>query len=370
MRRLFVSLCLLVPLLAATPPHATAAPDPTRGQASVLVEQATGSAPLISGWQSQGGTPTVSNPAVGQWTVRLGGLTGLGGNVQLTQYLLTGEGERGYCAIESWAPDATAMVVRVRCWNDAGLPATQVAFGVLFNNSQVMPSTPYEAFWSGTGVSATPSIPPATWVVNHFPQLTRTGTGHYTVEYLGTPANPFPLVTAWGTTPRVCNVVDWYTGVSTVTPHHAALFIRVACFTFTGAPLDSAFSFSLSSRSPLGVDGTTGGRLLTGLNGGWTTPSTENVNTRSGAVQAANTYRVSGSVGQWATEIVVPGYPGAFAQFTAADTLESYGDDATRCYLEDPLVRTGGAARLLVLCFDPKGNSVGHRVHAGTWVRN
>lgn len=138
-------------------------------------------------------------------------------------------------------------------------------------------------------------------------------------------------------------------------------------FTFTGAPLDSAFSFSLSSRSPLGVDGTTGGRLLTGLNGGWTTPSTENVNTRSGAVQAANTYRASGSVGQWATEIVVPGYPGAFAQFTAADTLESYG--ATTPPVATRGINCGWATRWRVLdcwcCADPKGNSAGHRVHAG-----
>lgn len=85
--------------------------------APVLVEQATAAPRWISGWQSQGGTPTVSNPAVGQWTVRLGGLTGLGGNVQLTQYLLTGE-ESAWCiAVRSVsrAPDATAKVVRVRC---------------------------------------------------------------------------------------------------------------------------------------------------------------------------------------------------------------------------------------------------------------
>lgn len=368
MRRSLVLLALLVSSVAAPARPVAAAPDPTRGQASVLVEQVPGSAPTISGHQSQGGTPSVTRPAAGQWTVRLDGLTGLGGNVQLTQYMITGEGDHGYCAIESWIPDATAMVVKVRCWNASGAAATQVAFGVLFNNSLTMPSTAYEAFWNGTGTFTGAITPPSTWVMNHTPRLTRTSVGHYTVEYLGSYTNPFPLVTGWGTTPRVCNVVDWFTGASTISPHHAALFVRVACFTFTGAALDSGFSFQLSSRSPLGVNGTTGGRVLTTITGLWTTPTTENVNTTSGVAQATNSFRTTFNGSQIATEVSLPGYPGPFAQFTAADTLESVGDDATRCFLEDPLTRSGGAAQLLVLCVNPKGATVAHRVHTGTWA--
>lgn len=368
MRRLLVPLALLAPLVCVTSGRVAAAPDPTRGQAAVLVEQVPGLAPTVTGYQSQGGTPTVTQPAAGQWTVRLGGLTGLGGNVQLTQYLITGEGEHGYCAIESWMPDATAMVVKVRCWNDNGSPATQVAFGVLFNNSLTMPATAYEAFWNGNGTFTGAINPPATWVMNHTPRLTRTSVGHYTVEYLGTYTNPFPLVTGWGTTPRVCNVVDWKTGTSTISPHHAALFVRVACFTFTGFALDSGFSFLLSNRSPLGVNATTGGRVLTTTASTWTTPPTENVNTRTGVPLATNSFRTVLGVGGWSTEVTVPGYPGAIAGFTAADTLESVGDDATRCFLEDPLLQQNGAAHLLVICINPKGDTVAHRVHTGTWA--
>lgn len=368
MRRILLLVSLFVSFVAVSTWPALAAPDPTRGQAAVLVEQVRGLAPTVTGHQSQGGTPAVTQPAAGQWTVRLGGLTGLGGNVQLTQYMITGEGEHGYCAIESWTPDATAMVVKVRCWEDNGSPATQVAFGVLFNNSLTMPSTAYEAFWNGTGTFPGPITPPSTWVMNHTPRLTRTSVGHYTVEYLGTYANPFPLVTGWGTTPRVCNVVDWKTGTSTISPHHAALFVRIACFTFTGFALDSGFSFLLSSRSPLGVNTTTGGRVLTTTAASWTTPPTENVNTTSGVPLATNSFRTTLAFGEYATEVTVPGYPGAFMQFTAADTLESVGDDATRCFLEDPLVRQNGAAHLLVLCSNPKGDSVAHRVHTGTWA--
>ncbi|MEQ1699284.1 MAG: hypothetical protein ABMA25_04195 [Ilumatobacteraceae bacterium] len=367
MRRFLVPLALLASLVAVPSGRAAAAADPTRGQAAVLIEQVPGLPPTVSGYQSQGGTPTVAHTAPDQWTVRLGGLTGLGGNVQLTQYVITGEGGRGYCAIESWGPDATAMIVKVRCWEDDGSPATQVSFGVLFNNSRTLPSTAYEAFWNGNGTFTGPITPPSTWVMNHTPRLTRTSVGHYTVEYLGTYTNPFPLVTGWGTTPRVCNVVDWSTGRSTISPHHAALFVRVACFTFTGFALDSGFSFLLSSRSPLGVDKTTGGRVLTTTAASWTTPPTENVNTTSGVAQATNSFRTVLGAGGWSTEVSVPGYPGAPALFTAADTLESVGDDATRCFLEDPLLRQNGAAHLLVICIGTKGNSVPHRVHSGTW---
>lgn len=335
----------------------------------MLIDQLAGSAPTITGWQSQGGSFGVVHSGTDQWTVRLGGLTGVGGNVQLTQYLDTGEGPRGYCAIESWGPDATAMVVKVRCWNDNWSPATQVAFGVLFDNSKVFPTTSfYEAFWQGTSNWVGQTTPPTTWLMNHTPRLTRTSQGHYTVEYLGAYINPFPLVTAWGTTPRVCNVVDWFNAASTISPHELGRYVRVACFDFAGVPLDSGFSFQMSNRSPLGVSATTGGRLLTGsATGVWTKPATDNVNTVSGVEQASNAFLNTATAGLPVTQIDVPGYPGAFGALTGADTLESVGDDGARCYLENPPVRNNGSAHLWVQCTDPKGVWLAHRVHAGTW---
>ncbi|MGB8862216.1 MAG: hypothetical protein WCC60_23375, partial [Ilumatobacteraceae bacterium] len=256
-------------------------------------------------------------------------------------------------------------VVTVRCWTDDGAPADATTFGVLFNNSKVLPSTQYAAFWQGDGAFTGTAIPSATYVMNVAPRLTHPSRGHYLVEYLGAANNPFPLVTAWGTTPRVCNIVDWYTARSTISPHHAGRFVDVACFDFAGKPLDSGFSFLMSSLSPLGVDGPTGGRLYaSGVSASPVTPAADNVNNRSGSVQATNSYR---TINATAEEISVPGYPGAFDLLDTVDTLEAVGDDGARCYAENPPTRLNGSARLLAECFSPSGQQLAHAVHGGIW---
>jgi hypothetical protein len=353
------------------PRSARAAPDVSRGQARVLVDQAAGLASTISGWQSQGGTPTVARTGADQWTIHLGGLTGLGGNVQLTQYVDTGAtmDRAGYCTIESWSPDATGQSVRIGCWADDGSPATDFAVGILFDNATTFPNDgAYAAFWQGSGNWAGAIAPNPIYQMHLTPRLTRTSPGHYTVEYLAFSTSPFPLATAWSTVPRVCNIVDWVTGRSTISPHELGQFFHVACFDFAGKPADTGFSFLVTDRSPLGLQGTVGGRLVTTAApiGALVTPSTGNVNTTSGVSQATNSFRNVTGPGPASTRIDVPGYPGPFGFLTGADTLESLGDDGARCFLENAPVQTGGLAELLAFC-KLGGSWVIHALHAGTW---
>jgi hypothetical protein len=114
--------------------------------------------------------------------------------------------------------------------------------------------------------------------------------------------------------------------------------------------------------------GTTGGRVLTNVGVGvQITPSTNNVNTVTGTPLPTNSYLNTIPTAGPQTMIYVPGYPGAFSSLEAADTLETIGDDGTRCYVADSPVQYQGSARLLVLCWSVTGVPVLHRVHGGTW---
>jgi hypothetical protein len=368
--RRLVPLALLAGAVSTVAPApAQAGPDTTRGQAWVMVDHLADRTEVVHSYHSWGGVNTVANPVQGRWTVHLGGFTAAGGNVQLTQYILTGAGAHGYCAVESWLPDATGTNVNVRCWADDGTPAVQVSFAVLFDNSLTMPSSLYEAFVLFNGSFTGYYVPTGSFVVNGAPRLTHTSAGHYTAEWLGAFVNPFPVVTAVATVPRVCNVVDWTTGRSTISPHEVGSFVRIACFDFAGNPADTAFSYMMSSRSPLGVDGTSGGRLYApGYAPKPVTPAVDNVNTRAGSAVADNSY-VTAPAGTASgyTQLTVPGYPGADGALYGVDTLESVGDDGTRCSLESPPVRSNGNALLLALCVRPDGLSILHSVHGGTW---
>ena len=333
-----------------------------------MVVQLAGLNPSVHSYQSNGFATTVTHIAAGLWAVRLGGFTAGGGTVQLTQYLETGNVGHGYCALDSFGPDLTGTVVNVRCWNDNWTPSAEVTFGVQFNNSKVLPASQYEAFTLASGSFTGSLTPPASAVINHAPLVTHTSVGHYTVEYQQAAANPFPLATALSSTPKVCNIVDWSVGRSTLLPGITARFVRVACFDFAGVAKDTGFTFLMASESPLGAVGPAGGKVLTtkAMNV-WTTPATDNLNTTGGTPKANNSFLSTFAYNTYTTDIAVPGFPGGFGLLFGADTLESVGDDGTRCSLEDPPVQRDGSAHLLVFCTDPKGVTISHVVHGGTW---
>jgi hypothetical protein len=97
------------------------------------------------------------------------------------------------------------------------------------------------------------------------------------------------------------------------------------------------------------------------------TPSTNNVNTTSGVAQPTNSYVNSITASGPQTLVDAPGYPGPLDVLDAADTLETIGDDPSRCYLENAPTRYQGFGRLLVLCWSVTGQPLLRRVHAGTW---
>jgi hypothetical protein len=363
---------LALPLVApAGQPTASAAPLATRGQAMVKVRELLDGTIQRSYYHSAGGSVTVARPAPGSWTIRISGFVAPGGNAQLTQYIMTGEGGRSFCAIAGWAPVKGAMEVHVKCWGDTGKPPTQTSFGVLFNSSLVLPSTLYAAFTAPNGAFVGTVTPPVTWRIGAAPTVKHLTAGHYLVEYPLAASTPFPVVTAISTVPRVCNIAGWKLGFSTTHPGLKALFVGVACFDFLGVARDTAFSFMMSNRNPLGVNGGSGGRIVVGNSATVsTTPVANNVNTRSGAVVANNSYRtVSTAPIDGATYITMPGYPGAIAILDRQlDVAVSVGNDGTRCALEDSPLRYNGVLTVLLLCTRPNGTYLVHAANVGSWT--
>jgi len=356
---------------ASAAPLAPMAPVATRGQAMVKVRELLDGTIQRWSYHSAGGTVTVARPAPGSWTIRISGFVAPGGNVQLTQYIMTGEGGRSFCAIAGWAPVKDAMEVHVKCWGDTGKPPTQTSFGVLFNSSLVLPSTLYAAFTAPTGGFVDTITAPVTWRIGAVPTVQHAFVGHYLVEYPLATSTPFPVVTAISKVPRVCNITGWKLGVSTSHPGLKALFVGVACFDFLGVARDTAFSFMMSNRNPLGVNGGSGGRIVVGNSAPVsTTPLANNVNTRSGVAVANNSYRtVSTTPVDAATYITMPGYPGAIAILDRQlDVVVSVGNDGTRCALEDSPLRYNGVLRVLLLCTRPNGTYLVHAANVGSWT--
>lgn len=360
---------LAIPVAAANA-TASAAVVTTRGQARVLVRELLDHTIQTTKYHSLGGAIAVSRPSPGQWTIRIGGFTAAGGNVQLTQYIVTGAGGRSFCAIADWAPDKTAMVVHVRCWGDNGKPPTQTSFAVLFNNSLVRPSTLYAAFAMPSGVFTGAATPAAALRLGTVPRVTHPSVGHYVAEFPVAPTTPFPVATAISKVPRVCNIAGWRVTRSTVNPLAKAIFITVGCFDFAGIARDTGFSFVMSNRNPLGTSTGRGGRLVVSASAPLqVTPVGNNVNTRTGVALATNSYHtVNTTPASTGTFIRLPGYPGTTAMLeNQLDVVASIGNDGTRCALEDSPLRYAGALQLLLLCVRPNGTPVLHAANVGSW---
>ena len=74
---------------------------------------------LLYQYNSSGGTNTITRLGAGTYRVRLPGLGGVSGHVQVTAY---GPGSKR-CKVQSWTSTLTAKNVNVRCFNAAGAPA-------------------------------------------------------------------------------------------------------------------------------------------------------------------------------------------------------------------------------------------------------
>lgn len=168
-----------------------------------------------SGYQynSTGGTNTMTRSGPGVYEAVLGGLTSVGGTVQVTAY---GSGA-GRCKVEGWGPDVDGQHVGVLCFDAAGAPADQqftLAFAanvpVAYLSTDV--TGIYGWFQKAKGVGFKLA---KTYRFNNLTSGALTGArdskGNTTVTYPGSPSysTSNQMVTAYGSGNSYCNVDGW-----------------------------------------------------------------------------------------------------------------------------------------------------------------
>ena len=200
------------------------------------------------GFNSTGGTNTVTANRIGDYTATLPGLTGHGGEPQVTGFS-GGEGVPSpRCKLATWGTGASSASVTVACFDKTGAVhngsyylAYSVGRGLGVAAGNVMPAA---WAWVNNGKDTNVYTPDAQYQFNGFNSghLTaqKTGTGLYTVTIPGTItySSSVALVTATGPGNGYCNLAGaWTTNA-----------IFVACFAQGGAPADSPFEVSFQTK--------------------------------------------------------------------------------------------------------------------------
>lgn len=275
---------------------------------------------------------TIVRNGVGNYTVTLPGLGGDGGNVQVSAY---GSSGTQRCKVASWFPNWLAQTVNVRCHATSGSAADSMftmqyqangSGATFYDQAYVWASSP-------TSASYTPGAPYSWNSKGGTNTIQRLGTGSYQVNFPSvTMAGGNVQVTAYGTGSEYCNVASWGGGAA-----------YIACFTRTGAPVDTMFSASYTTnRMPSGQVWTHGFYMWNSNtnNTAWHTPAAPYAWSSRTTMQ---TRKVSTGV----YEISVPGQ-----QFTDATAVVSAYNTNKTCRVSG----WSGSVTLTVRCFTPGGS--------------
>jgi hypothetical protein len=183
---------------------------------------------------------TIVRNGVGNYTVTLPGLGGDGGNVQVTAY---GSSGTQRCKVASWYPYWLAQTVNVRCHATSG--AASDSMFTLQYQANGSGATFYDQgyVWANSPTTASYTAPaPYSWNSRGGTNtIQRVSTGRYRVTFpLVNMSGGNVQVTAYGTGSEYCNVVNWGGGTA-----------DIACYTRTGAAVDTQFSASYTiTRMP------------------------------------------------------------------------------------------------------------------------
>jgi hypothetical protein len=201
-------------------------------------------------FNSTGGINTTTRNAIGDYTVRLAGLSSDGGTVKVTGF----SGSANFCKAEWWAPSGADELVEVRCFDSAGA-AVNSKFTLVWADSQsILSNGASSAYVYSTNATPAPGgyTPPAVTNYNSSGALNtvvRNSLGSYTVTVpnLGSPPiSAFPLdrgtihVTATMATSKRCEVTGW-SSPFTLPGSPIPVNVDVTCTTPAGALADSKF---------------------------------------------------------------------------------------------------------------------------------
>ncbi|WP_436501324.1 hypothetical protein [Actinokineospora sp. HUAS TT18] len=158
-------------------------------------------------YNSTGGTNTVSTFGTGAYSVRLPGLGGSGGHVEVTGYAADGK----WCKVGGWGPSGGAQNVTVYCFTAAGAPANAMFTLSYVENTNVIlgaPATQSGYGWVSDlgglhGFYAYDTNPGANTTVQ------RWATGGYKVKFPVDLSRGLVHVTAYGAGNQRCKVAWW-----------------------------------------------------------------------------------------------------------------------------------------------------------------
>jgi hypothetical protein len=176
---------------------------------------------------------TVHRTSVGTYKVTLPGMSGTVGNIQISA------AEDAYCRLQSWKL-ATPVVITVKCLSPVTNAAVDSTFDLAYTDGVGLTGAASgSAVYLFANKPRTASYTPdAKWRFSTFmkPTVKRTGTGAYTVVMPGMPAGGAAVVTPAGTGTSRCQLGS----IATSTPQK----VTVRCFSASGNPVDSKFTFS------------------------------------------------------------------------------------------------------------------------------
>jgi hypothetical protein len=293
-------------------------------------------------YNSWGSVNSVTHLGTGHYRVSFGGVTRVGGNVQVSSY---GWGPER-CKVAWWSPEGSATVADVVCHGYDGTPADSLFVAVFQEQTSSTAGSQAGAYLWSDGEATPPST--YQWNANgSLGTVTPGPTGVYDVTFPGIhDSHGSPEVTAYGSDASYCKIGYWYTDGTN-------LIVRVNCFAALGAPQNSDFSINFGN-----------GAISTGYPGAshWAnqpltasyTPSTYYQVNTTGGLNGAGRY-TSGTGWYFAD---FPGLPatgpspfGGSLRSTALAT--AYGSGTEYCK-----VGSWGGTRVNLACFAANGTAV------------
>lgn len=160
-------------------------------------------------YNSTGGTNTMTNPSTGVFEVRLPGLGGTGGHVEVTGYAADGR----WCKVGGWSPAGGAQNVTVHCFTAAGAPSNALfTLSYVENTNLLLAAAPTQSAYAWvTGAGAPTAFyafdtnPGANINVEHWT------VGGYRVHLPVDLTRGLVHVTAYGSGTARCKITHWNT---------------------------------------------------------------------------------------------------------------------------------------------------------------
>ncbi len=202
-------------------------------------------------FDSSGGTNTVHHPSAGDYQVTLPGLGSTRGDIQVTAYAGSGLPRDGVapgaleaapsCGVESWGPAGADMVAEVICRDPSGTRA-DARFDLTFLQG-IGPEgsiQTHDAYLWANRARAASYLPSQHYRYSHpggSINVTRQGTGRYTVTLAAMPKGGAVVVTAYGGGAVRCGAAGIRTDGTPQT-------VSVRCFRSNGQAVDSQFTLA------------------------------------------------------------------------------------------------------------------------------